>query len=202
MFSAGITEGRIRSWVSAWRYSVTLVRRCQWIGFCTVWVGRAMLAVPYYCKIIAIICFVFSFLWTFFFLRTNVFFALSPRPCWCVSVMSASVGNPSHTMGPCSRTIGSGCTTRPSNQLWSDVMSSPLLRSQWILQHTVGILKYLLKKRPKKTTRVWGIIITFSLKFSQLRLGRYVETSFDLQQILLDTLKLVFLLNRIFLMFF
>lgn len=51
------------------------------------------------------------------FVRINIFFASSPLPCWCVSVISAQMGIPSHVMGPRSRTKESGCAKRPSKQL-------------------------------------------------------------------------------------
>lgn len=60
-FSTGITEGRIGSWVGAWRYSVTLVRRCQWIGFCMVWIGREMLGPTLLREPTCISVFVFHF---------------------------------------------------------------------------------------------------------------------------------------------
>lgn len=41
--------------------------------------------------------------------------------------MSALMGIPRPVMGPCSRTIDSGCANRPSEQLWGDVMSNSLL---------------------------------------------------------------------------
>lgn len=205
-FSAGITEGRMVSWVSTWRHSVTLVCR-QWI-VCLVWIDRAMLGVPHYCENPHAD---FNELFFFFSRNQHLFLLCHPRPCWWVSVMSASVGIPSRIMGPCSRTIGSGCATRPSNQLWSDVMSSPPLCSQRTLQHTGGILRYLLKEKKKTSpkTQVWSNTIIFSLKFSQLSLERYTENSCGLQQILLVTVKLlqmkqtnIFLMNGISLMLF
>lgn len=49
--------------------------------------------------------------------------------------MSALNGVPSHVMGPCPRTIGPGCATGPSSQLWnrSDATSNSLLHAHCIM---------------------------------------------------------------------
>lgn len=68
-----------------------------------------------------------TFMNYFFWKNHHLFFAWSPQLCWWVSVMSALMGIPCPVMGPCSRTIDSGCANRPSKQLWGDVMSNSLL---------------------------------------------------------------------------